>query len=150
MAVEVGVSNTSTNSALEPLRGLLITADPALARAFRRELRQCADCRITFDVQANFAEAQRGGGGRYDCVTVDLNGVIAPSEAVRMVRRSWPDARVAVLACWWSDRDSSTNEADVVIHKPLRSSELRAFLRSPIGAPQIDEQAVEAPAVVTG
>ena len=150
MADGVGVSDMPANSTLQPLRGLLITADPALARAFRRELRQCADCRISFDVQHDFAEAQRGGGARYDCITVDLDGSIAPSEAVRIARLGWPDARVALLACWWSDRDRLANQADVVIHKPLRSSELRAFLRSPTGAPQIDEQAIETPAAATG
>jgi hypothetical protein len=37
-----------------------------------------------------------------------------------------------------------------VIHKPLRSAELRAFLRSPTGAPRGDEEAAEMPAILTG
>jgi hypothetical protein len=120
-----------------PSRGLLITADRALVRAFRRELRRCADCSTSFEVQANFGEARRAAGGPYHWVAVDLDGAIAPSAAVRRVRRSWPAARIAVLSCWWSERDTIAGDrADVVIHKPLRSPELRAFLRSPTGAPR--------------
>ncbi|MEX0786808.1 MAG: hypothetical protein WD939_09240 [Dehalococcoidia bacterium] len=136
MAVEQGSFNASTTSMKQPLRGLLITADPALARAFRRELLECAECAIGFDVQSSFDEAQRGGRATYDCVTVDMDGSIAPPEAVRLAHAYWPEARVALLACWWSERDSAArHQADVVIHKPLRSAELRAFLRSPTGPP---------------
>jgi hypothetical protein len=118
---------------------LLITGDPVLARAFQRELRQCTDCPISFDVQPSFEEAQRAGP--YQCVTVDLDGAIAPAEAVRLARRYWPDARVAVLSYWWSERDSDARGlADLVIHKPLRQPELRAFLRYPTGAPPVTEE----------
>ena len=131
-------------------KGLLITADPSLARAFRRELSNCADCSISFELQANFDEACRAGGGPYQCVTVDLDGAAAPNEAVRLARSAWPLARIAVLSFWWSEQsDAAQEEADVVIHKPLRAAELRAFLRSPTGAPKVQEAArvVEQPAV---
>ncbi len=122
------------------LKGLLITADPSLARAFRRELSNCADCAISFELQANFDEACRAGGGPYHCVTVDLDGAVVPNEAVRLVRSAWPLARIAVLSFWWSDQSNDAlDQADVVIHKPLRAAELRAFLRSPTGAPKVGE-----------
>ena len=133
-------------------KGLLITADPSLARAFRRELSNCADCSISFELQANFDEACRAGGGPYQCVTVDLDGAVVPNEAVRLARSAWPLARIAVLSFWWSDQSSDAlDKADVVIHKPLRAAELRAFLRSPTGAPNVEEApaAVEAAAVAS-
>ncbi len=118
------------------VKGLLITADPSLARAFRREPSNCTDCPISFELQANFDEACRAGGGPYQCVTVDLDGAVVPNEAVRLARSAWPLARIAVLSFWWSDQSSDAlDHADVVIHKPLRAAELRAFLRSPTGAP---------------
>jgi len=120
-------------------KGLLITADPSLARAFRRELTNCADCSISFELQANFDEACRAGGGPYLCVTIDLDGAVAPKEAVRLARSAWPLARIAVLSFWWSEQaDAAMDQADVIIHKPLRAAELRAFLRSPTGAPKIE------------
>ncbi len=122
------------------LKGLLITGDPSLARSFRRELANCAECSISFDLQANFDEAIRAGGGPYQVVTVDLDGAVAPQEAVRLARSAWPLARVAVLSFWWSEQSEIAREAaEVVIHKPLRSAELRAFLRSPTGAPKAQE-----------
>jgi hypothetical protein len=124
------------------LKGLLITSDPSLARSFRRELDNCADCSISFDLQANFDEAIRAGGGPYQLVTVDLDGVVSPQEAVKLARSAWPIARVAVLSFWWSEQsDIARDRAEVVIHKPLRSAELRAFLRSPTGAPKAQEAA---------
>ncbi len=121
-------------------KGLLITADPSLARAFRRELANCTDCTISFELQANFDEACRAGGGPYQCVTVDLDGAAAPHEAVRLVRSAWPLARIAVLSFWWSEQsDAVLDQADVIIHKPLRAAELRAFLRSPTGAPKLEQ-----------
>ncbi len=115
-----------------PPRGLLVTTDPALVRAFRRELRDCADCSVPLDVQPTIEAASSAGSASYQWVTVDLDGAAAPSEAVRLARRSWPDAHVAVLSCWWSERDTVARDlADLVIHKPLRSTELRALLRSP-------------------
>lgn len=119
-----------------PLRALLIARDQALVRAFQRELRRCDDCAVSFDVQPGL-EAQRVPADPYDCVTVDLDGAVAPSEAVRLARHSWPQARIAVLSHWWSEREQLARElADLVIHKPLRAAELRAFLRSPAGAPR--------------
>ena len=144
MAYETTVPATDGDAAPRadgqaPVRWLLITGDPVLARAFQRELRQCTNCPISFDVLPSFEEAQRGGP--YQCVTVDLDGAIAPAEAVRITRRCWPQARVAVLSYWWSERDSDARGlADVVIHKPLRQPELRAFLRYPTGAPKLEEQ----------
>ncbi len=140
-----------TRTSRPTLKGLLITADPSLARAFRRELTNCTDCSISFELQANFDEACRAGGGPYHCVTVDLDGAVAPNEAVRLARSAWPLARVAVLSFWWSEQsDAALEQADVVIHKPLRAAELRAFLRSPTGAPKAEQAAavVEQPAVV--
>ena len=125
-----------------PMKGLLITNDPSLARAFRRELANCTECAITFDLQANFDEAIRAGGGPYQSVTVDLDGAVAPHEAVKLARSAWPLARIAVLSFWWSELpDVALDQADVVIHKPLRAAELRAFLRSPTGAPKNGEVA---------
>jgi hypothetical protein len=110
-------------------KGLLITTDGALARAFQRELKQCADCPSSFDVQSSFEDAR---GTHYACVTIDLDGAIVPAEAVRIARSAWPNARVAVLSYWWSERDADARGlADLVIHKPLRQPELRAFLRAP-------------------
>ena len=118
------------------LKGLLITGDPSLARSFKRELDNCSDCSISFDLQANFDEAIRAGGGPYQLVTVDLDGAVAPQEAVKLARSAWPLARVAVLSFWWSEQsDIAREQAEIVIHKPLRAAELRAFLRSPTGAP---------------
>jgi hypothetical protein len=38
---------------------------------------------------------------------------------------------VAVLSYWWSERDSIARDlADIVIHKPLRSPEVLALLRT--------------------
>jgi len=117
-------------------RGLLITADPDLARSFQRALQHCADCSITFELQSNLDEARRSGGARYQNVTIDLDGSIVPDQAVRLAREAWPEARIAVLSHWWSEREGLERErADVVIHKPLRTAELQAFLRSPTGAP---------------
>ena len=122
------------------LKGLLITGDPSLARSFRRELANCAECSISFDLQANFDEAIRAGGGPYQLVTIDLDGAVASQEAVKLARTAWPLARVAVLSFWWSEQSEiARDEAEVVIHKPLRSAELRAFLRSPTGAPKTQE-----------
>ena len=128
------------NMSRTKVKGLLITADPSLARAFRRELSNCTDCSISFELQANFDEACRAGGGPYQCVTIDLEETIAPNEAVRLARNAWPLARIAVLSFWWSERsEGALDQADVVIHKPLRAAELRAFLRSPTGAPRVEE-----------
>lgn len=118
-------------------KGLLVTSDPSLARAFRRELANCPECAIEFDLQANFDEAMRSGG-HYQCVTVDLDGAIPPEQAVKIARNAWPLARIAVLSFWWSEQaELVRDQADVVIHKPLRAAELRAFLRSPMGAPKV-------------
>ena len=138
------------NMSRTKVKGLLITADPSLARAFRRELSNCTDCSISFELQANFDEACRAGGGPYQCVTIDLEGTIAPNEAVRLARNAWPLARIAVLSFWWSEQpNAALEQADVVIHKPLRAAELRAFLRSPTGAPRVEEASgvAEQPAV---
>ena len=126
------------------IKGLLITADPSLARAFRRELSNCTDCSVSFELQANFDEARRAGGGPYQCVTVDLDGAVAPGEAVQLARSAWPLARIAVLSFWWSEQsEAALEQANVVIHKPLRAAELRAFLRSPTGAPKAEASPVE-------
>lgn len=126
--------------ALLPSRGLLVSADPALVRAFRRELRDCPDCSVSFDVQASIEDVRDAGGDPYRWVTIDLDAAIAPSDAVRLARRSWPEARIAVLSCWWSERDAVARDlADVVIHKPLRSTELLALLRSPTIARPADD-----------
>lgn len=117
-------------------RGLLITGDPELARAFQFALQRCDERVISFDLQSNLDEARRSGGARYQTVALDLDGTIVPDQAVRIAREAWPDARIAVLSHWWSEREGLEREhADVVIHKPLRKAELEAFLRSPTGAP---------------
>ena len=128
-----------------PLNGLLITADRALARAFRRELGRCAESTLPFDVRANFEQALTEAADAYHWVGVDLDGAIAPSEAVRLARCSWPAARVVVLSGWWSERDVFARDlADLVIHKPLRAPELLAFLRVLSGTPQPDAERVGA------
>ena len=124
-----------------PLHGLLITADRALARTFRRELGRCVESTLPFDVRANFEQALTETADAYHWVGVDLDGAIAPSEAVRLARCSWPTARVVVLSGWWSERDVFARDlADLVIHKPLRMPEMLAFLRALSGAQQPDEE----------
>ena len=124
------------DSATTRTRGLLITTDPAMARAFRNALQACDGCTITFDLQGNLDEARRAGGGSYQNVTIDLDGSFVADQAVRLARDTWPEARIAVVSHWWSEREGLDREqADVVIHKPLRTAELQAFLRSPAGAP---------------
>ncbi len=133
------------------MKGLLITNDPSLARSFSRELDNCGDSSISFELQANFDEAIRAGGGPYQVVTVDLDGAVSPHEAVKLARSAWPLARVAVLSFWWSEQSEIAREqAEVVIHKPLRSAELRAFLRSPTGAPKAQEVAEQEDKSVVG
>ena len=112
-------------------RGLLLTADRALVRSFQRELRRCADCSVSVDVEPSLEQALWLAGNSYHWVALDLDGAIAPSEGVRQARLAWPRARVAVLSCWWSERDTIARDlADVIIHKPLRSPEVLALLRS--------------------
>ena len=112
-----------------PARGLLITTDRSLTRAFLRDLR-ASDGAVAFDVRASLADARAVAGGRHRWVAVDLDGAVPPDTAVRLARRLWPGARIAVLSCWWSEQDvAACALADVVIHKPLRSPEIRAFLR---------------------
>ena len=112
-----------------PTQNLLLVADTTLVRAFRRELRSCIDCSVTLEVHESFEDAQQAGKS-YHWVVVDLDGGSAPSEAVRRARKAWPNARLAVLSLCWSERDSIARDlADTVIHKPLRSVELHAFLR---------------------
>ena len=113
------------------LRGLLITGEARLAGAFKRELQGCATCSLELETYVTQAEAARASSGLYDWVAVDLDGALAPSEAVRLAREAWGSARVAVLSCWWSERDTVARDlADVVIHKPVRSPELLAFLQA--------------------
>ena len=112
------------------LRGLLITNEGSLARAFRRELTHVAESPLSLEEYGTHEEAVRKGRGPYQWVAVDLDGALAPSEAVRLAREAWSDAHIAVLSCWWSERDAVARDlADVVVHKPLRSPELLAFLR---------------------
>ena len=142
-ATPASVSQAGLSSG--PLHGLLITADRALARAFRRELGRCAESTLPFDVRANFEQALTESADAYQWVGVDLDGAIAPSEAVRLARCSWPAARVVVLSGWWSERDVFARDlADLVIHKPLRAPELLVFLRALSGAPQPDAERAEA------
>jgi hypothetical protein len=113
-----------------PSRGLLVTRDLPLVRAFRRELRDCLGDDACFDVEPAIEEAEAAGVEGYGWVTIDLDGAIGPADAVRLARQVWPDARLAVLSYWWSERDTiARGLADLVIHKPLRSHELRALLR---------------------
>ena len=127
-------------NATPPLdRGLLVTADQALVRAFRRELRVCLGPLATFDVQPAIDDARPASGEDYQWVIVDLDGVRAPADAVRLARTAWPGVRLAVLSHFWSERDSIARElADLVIHKPPRAQELRALIRPPAPAPAGD------------
>jgi hypothetical protein len=111
-------------------RGLLLTESPALARAFRRELKNCDSCSTAFDVHSALDEAIVSGA-RYRWIAIDLDATLAPSEAMRQARATWPDARLAALSCWWSERDVIAREtADTVLHKPIRSTELLTFLKA--------------------
>lgn len=134
-----GPSSPRTEAPARPaamLRGLLITGEAKLAGAFKRELQDCADCSVDLETHATQAEAACASDGPYDWVAVDLDGALAPSEAVRLARAAWGCARVAVLSCWWSERDTVARDlADVVIHKPLRSPELLAFLQAVTSGP---------------
>jgi hypothetical protein len=113
-----------------PPRGLLITADAALTRGFLRDLRS-SDSAVAFDVRASLADARGVAGGRHRWVAVDLDGAVPPDAAVHLARRLWPAARIGVLSCWWSEQDVAARTlADVVIHKPLRAAEIRAFLQA--------------------
>ncbi len=127
---DVGAGAGAAPVGVTSAKGLLITADPMLARAFLRELQRCSDCPAAFDVRSSLTEAAELAGERHRLVAVDLAGV-PPTDTVGLARRFWPSARIAVLSCWWSDQDGAARElADAVIHKPLRSSELLAFLRN--------------------
>ena len=113
------------------LRGLVVTGDRALMRSFQRMVRRCADCSVSIEVRRGLEEAEPPASESYDWVAIDLDGAIAPSEGVRLARRGWPRARVAVLSYWWSERDAIARDlADIVIHKPLRSPEVLALLRT--------------------
>ncbi len=113
------------------LRGLLITTDHTLARVFRREVSRCVECSLSLVTRETHEDAVGSTSGVFDWIAVDLDGAIAPSEAVRLAREAWNDTSVAVLSMWWSERDTVARElADVVIHKPLRTPELLAFLRA--------------------
>jgi hypothetical protein len=111
-------------------RGLLLTESPALARAFRRELRNCAGCSTEFDVHTALDDAS-SNDAPYRWIAIDLDATLGPSEAMRLVRERWPEARIAAMSCWWSERDVVARQtADVVLHKPVRSGELLSFLQS--------------------
>jgi hypothetical protein len=115
-----------------PGRGLLVTKDQPLIRAFRRELRECLGDDACFDVEPGIEEARDARVDGYGWVTIDLDGAVGPADAVRLARQVWPGARLAVLSYWWSERDTiARGLADLVIHKPLRSHELRALFRPP-------------------
>lgn len=120
-----------------PEEGLLITADGALARAFLSALRGGAERAIAFDVRSSLADAEELEGDRHRWVAIDLSGAVPPVDAVGLARRFWPQARIAALSSWWSEHDAAARElADVVIHKPLRSHEIVAFLSDkPAAAP---------------
>ena len=135
LQTESSGGGTSTNVLLAErasvLRGLVVTGDRALMRSFQRVLRRCADCRVSIEIRRGLDETEPAAYDSYDWVAIDLDGAIAPSEGVRLARRGWPRARVAVLSYWWSERDAIARDlADVVIHKPLRSPEVVALLRT--------------------
>jgi hypothetical protein len=115
--------------------GLLITADQGLARTFLGTLRSTGG--PAFDVRSSMADAQPLGGGRHRWVVVDLDGALPPADTVGLARRIWPTARIAIISAPWSEQEVAVRGlADMVIHKPLRSHELRAFLQSrPLAAP---------------
>lgn len=125
-------------NAASPLdRGLLVTDDQALVRSFRRALRDCVGAEVSFDLQNSIEEPPAAAAGAaYQWVTIDLQDAMAPAEAVRLARSIWPDARLAVLSYWWSERDTLARQlADLVIHKPPRAQELRALIRPPAPSP---------------
>jgi hypothetical protein len=117
-------------TATAPSRGLLITNDQPLVRAFRRELRNCLGEDACVDVEPSIEEAQAAGLEGYGWVTLDLEHAVPPADAVRLARQAWPETRLAVLSYWWSERDLLARRlADLVIHKPLRAHELRGLFR---------------------
>lgn len=110
-----------------PLRGLLVTNDSAFARAFRRELKRSGNI-VPLEIYASLEEAASRADARCAWITIDLDGGISPSDAVRIARRSWPGALVAIVSYWWSeDERLAHTEADHVIHKPVRAPELKAL-----------------------
>ncbi|MEX1254213.1 MAG: hypothetical protein WEE64_07720 [Dehalococcoidia bacterium] len=130
-----------------PQEGLLITADGALARAFLSGLGSGAERTIAFDVRSSLADAKELAGDRRRWVAIDLSGAVPPVEAVGIARLLWPQARIAVLSSWWSDQDAAARElADTVIHKPLRSHEILAFLSDrPVAVPNAAPPAAATP-----
>ncbi len=110
-----------------PLRGLLVTTDSALARAFRRELKRSGHV-VPLEIYSSLHEATSRDDSRCAWITVDLDGGVSPSDAVRVARRSWPGALVAIVSYWWSEDERLAHaEADHVIHKPVRAAELEAL-----------------------
>ncbi len=131
---ERGVRPASPSETSLP-KGLLLTESPALARAFRRELHACDGCVDAFEVRESMLAALEDVAP-YRWVAVDLDAAVAPSDSLRLARATWPDARIAVLSCWWSERDAlARNMADAVLHKPVRSAELLGFLGEARGRP---------------
>jgi len=110
-----------------PLRGLLVTNDSALARAFRRELKRLGHS-VPLDVYASLEEATSCADTRCSWITIDLDGGVSPCDAVHIARRSWPGTLVAIVSYWWSEDERLAHaEADYVIHKPVRAPELEAL-----------------------
>ncbi len=122
---------------IPPLRGLLVTGDTALARAFQRELKR-SGCSVSLDVYGSLEEATSRANPHYGWITIDLDGALAPLDAVRSARCSWPGALVAIVSYWWSEDERVAHaEADYVVHKPVRATELEALFaacRAPNGA----------------
>jgi hypothetical protein len=125
------------------LAGLLVTADGTLARAFQQELRG-SDPAFNVHVREDWWAALQETERPYRWVAVDIGCGVIPADALRLGRLSWPQARIAAIRPWWSDGlDGARSLADVVIHKPLRTSEVTAFLDG-LG-PQPAEVAAVAP-----
>lgn len=115
---------------LAPLRGLLVTNDSAFARAFRRELKRSGHV-VPLEIYPSLEDATLRADARCAWITIDLDGGVSPSDAVRVARLSWPGTLVAVVSYWWSERDQhALAQADHVIHKPVRAVELDALLAS--------------------
>jgi len=109
-------------------RGLLVTGDSALARAFRRELKRSGQI-VPLDIYTSLEEAASRAEPHYAWITIDLDGGVTPPDAVRVARWSWPWAVVVIVSYWWSeDEHVALADADYVIHKPVRATELAALL----------------------
>jgi hypothetical protein len=124
-AVHSSINASATERASS--RGLLVTSDVLFARAFRRELKRGGHV-VPIEIYSTLEAATSQADAGYTWVAVDLDGGVSPNDAVRVARWSWPDAKIAIARYRWSDDLAHARfDADHVIHKPVRATELNAL-----------------------